>query len=129
MAGERLILRSDISWRTTPRAKKNLAVFRKEAGEEVYLNQVRALQEWLCNYFNAPGSCTAQSMGISPLGGDGPAKVLKVRWGLPGRGKSGGLRLAVMAFCLELRVVVAGAWIRKEDPDDAAFDEAFSEPE
>lgn len=56
-------------------------------------------------------------MGATPAGG----KILKVRWGLPGMGKSGGLRLAVVAYCESREVVIAGAFLRSDDPDDATF--------
>ncbi|MCB9872264.1 MAG: hypothetical protein H6837_20585 [Planctomycetes bacterium] len=53
------------------------------------------------------------------------AKGLKVRFGYPGCGKSGGLRLAVLAYCSDHLVKIAGAWIRREDPDDDDLDDAF----
>jgi hypothetical protein len=42
--------------------------------------------------------------------------VLKVRWGLAGEGKSGGLRLIVVAYCDEKKVVIAEALQRRDDP-------------
>lgn len=56
-------------------------------------------------------------IGVSPLGG----KVLKVRWELPGRGKSGGLRIAMVAFCKRRRVVLARTFIRNQEPSDTDF--------
>ena len=73
-----------------------------------YTEEKLALQEFLCGYFSS-GDCN-QALGdsISPLkatpkGG----KVLKVRWALPGSGKSRSLRLVVVAYCEERRVHIA----------------------
>jgi hypothetical protein len=54
---------------------------------------------------------------------------LKVRWAIPGQRKSGGLRLAVVAYCDKKHVKLAGAWIRKTDPSDAEFAESTSAAE
>ncbi len=43
-----------------------------------------------------------------------------------GGGKSGGLRLAVLALCVEGRIVVCDAFERKEEPQDREFVEAFA---
>jgi hypothetical protein len=60
------------------------------------------------------------SSKFTELGG----KCLKVRWGVPGCGKSGGLRLAVVVYCDQKRVKLAGAWNRSSDPSDSDFEEA-----
>lgn len=79
----------------------------------------RALQEFLCDYFSS-GDCTNAAhksispMKASPKGG----KVLKVRWAYPGCGKSGGLRLVVVAYCDQMRVHVAQAFDRRDNPTD-----------
>src|SRR5713226_7345344 len=54
-----------------------------------------ALQDYLCEYFSG-GSCTHKvGKSISPMGATkAGGKKLKVRWLVPGQGKSGGLRLA-----------------------------------
>lgn len=66
-----------------------------------------------------------QGKSISPIGATAAGgKRLKVRWLIPGKGKSGGLRLAVVAYCEERLVKVAGAWVRKDDPSDGEIDKA-----
>lgn len=64
-----------------------------------------------CN--NALGD-TISPLKAMPKGG----KVLKVRWGLPGCGKSGSLRLVVVAYCDERRVHIAQAFRRRDDPTE-----------
>ena len=64
--------------------------------------------------------------GIVPLGGMPCAgKAFKVRWALTGGGKSSGLRLAVSAICETKRVRIVGAWLRRDDPTDEEFADAF----
>jgi len=95
---------------------------RKRFDEPGFKAAKRALKEFLCDYFSI-GDCN-QKLGktISPMGATpGGGKVLKVRFGLPGGGKSGGLRLAVVAYCRERRVVIAEAFLRKDDPEDTTF--------
>ncbi len=87
-----------------------------------------ALQKLLCDYFNQGECLGRQGKTIAPVECGVPrAKGFKVRWMVPGCGKSGGLRLAVLAFCEERRVILAGAWMRIEDPKDAEFAAAFAE--
>lgn len=116
----------DIRWIVSTTATLALAPVRGALGASYQANR-DALQRFLCNYFNA-GDCLGK-MGktISPIeSGVARAKGFKVRWVLPGSGKSGGLRIAVLAFCEERRVVMAGVWVRKEDPSDEEFAGAFS---
>lgn len=95
---------------------------------EAYEQDKRALQEFLCGYFSS-GDCTnALGDSISPLkatpkGG----KVLKVRWALPGSGKSGSLRLVVVAYCDEKRVHIAQAFRRSDNPSDDDVRDAVEE--
>jgi len=87
------------------------------------------LREFLCDYFSAHDSCIEkQGKSISPVKcGIPKAKGLKVRFGYPGCGKSGGLRLAVLAYCENKHVRIAGAWERKEDPGSDDLDRAFQQ--
>ena len=62
-------------------------------------------------------------MKASPRGG----KVLKVRWAYPGCGKSGSLRLVVVAYCEQKRVHIAQAFDRREDPSDDDIRDAVAE--
>lgn len=85
----------------------------------MYEAQKLALKRFLCGYFSAGECQNAQGSSICPVmatrkGG----KVLKVRWAYPGCGKSGSLRLGVVAYCAQKRVVIANAFDRREDPTD-----------
>jgi len=87
------------------------------AGE--YEQNKRALQGFLCGYFSSGDCNNALGDSISPLRATpNGGKVLKVRWALPGRGKSGSLRLVVVAYCDEKRVHVAQAFRRSDNPTD-----------
>src|SRR5688572_27526366 len=96
--------------------------------EEQYSENREALKDFLCLYFELGGCTQNLHKSISPVGGcpDG-SKVLKVRWNVPGQGKRGGLRLITLAHCERLRVRIAGAWVRKEDPSDAEVAAAVDE--
>lgn len=103
---------------------------RQQLGHEGYEAEKLALKYYLCNYFNS-GTCRhKQGNQISPmpstLTGRG-GRCLKVRWGLPGTGKSGGLRLAVVAYCDIRLVKICGAWRRSLNPTDSDFDAAVSD--
>lgn len=94
----------------------------KQLDPTTYEQSKQALKLFLCAYFST-GACTqAQGKSIVPIGAT-PAggKILKVRWALPGQGKSGGLRLAVVAYCEQRRVVIAEAFVRKTDPSAEDF--------
>ena len=82
----------------------------------------RALKLLLCDYFS-DGDCTnAMGKSIRPMGATAKGgKILKVRWALPGAGKRGGLRMAVVVYCKARRVVIADAFVRKDDPTDEEF--------
>lgn len=99
---------------------KDLADLQASQGDAWYEDQKRALKEFLCGYVNAQPNCAAaMNKSVAPMGGNGNGgKILKVRWAYPGCGKSGGLRMAVVMYCDDERVVVAGAWRRKADPAD-----------
>lgn len=112
---------SDGKWQVGGEAKL-LIELRQQMSSEQYEDEKRALQEFLCGYFSS-GDCNhALGDSISPLkatkkGG----KVLKVRWALPGSGKSGSLRLVVVAYCDEKRVYIAQAFSRRDNPSDDDF--------
>ena len=84
-------------------------------------------QDFMCAYFNMGDCSKEQGDAISPLGGapDG-WKAFKVRWGYPGCGKSGGVRLAVIVNCADLRVKLVGAWWRADNPGESDFKAAVS---
>lgn len=87
--------------------------------------QIASLKLMLCEYFSV-GDCDHKlGKTISPVGltKDG-GKILKVRWQLPGQGKRGGLRLCMVVYCKERRVVVAEGWPRKENVQSEEFKDA-----
>lgn len=95
---------------------------KEQLDQKIYEQSKQALKVFLCAYFST-GTCTqAQGKSIVPIGAT-PAggKILKVRWALPGQGKSGGLRLAVVAYCEQKRVVIAEAFLRRTDPSSEDF--------
>lgn len=125
-----MVSKSEIKWELLKHASQELGAVRKLLGEDAYEAEKAALKDYLCNYFNS-GTCRhKQGSQISPmpstLTGQG-GRCLKVRWGLPGKGKSGGLRLAVVAYCDRKHVKLCGAWRRSADPTDSDFDSAISE--
>lgn len=111
--GEKATLLSELRERMTP---------------EDYAQEKQALKEFLCGYFSSGDCRNSQGSSISPMkatpkGG----KVLKVRWAYPGCGKSGSLRLVVVAYCEEKRVHIAQAFDRRENPTDAEIEDAVSD--
>lgn len=106
-----------IRWRVSRFGAQQLSPARALIGSN-YDQQKQALQRLLAMYFAS--DCDRKAMNISPIAG-APAggKALKVRWGYPGCGKRGGLRLLVVANCETRTAVVSGCWLRKEDPTDA----------
>jgi hypothetical protein len=109
------------------RSLGSIADIREQLGDD-YAEEVPSLQEFLCGYFDAAADCNEkQGSSVSPVAGAPPGgKGLKVRWHLPGEGKSGGLRLAVVAFCDESTVVVCEAFRRRGDPSAEEFAEAMT---
>lgn len=117
----------DVGWVLCKAAQGPAHELRRQLGHEAYAVLTLSLKTFLCDYFTSPEACVEkQGKSISPVKcGVKHAKGLKVRFGYPGCGKSGGLRLAVLAFCEEKRVKVAGAWFRAEDPDAQDLNDAF----
>jgi hypothetical protein len=117
----------DGKWQVGPEAQV-LHELRQAMTSEDFEADKPALQEFLCGYFNSGECQNAQGKSIAPMkatpkGG----KVLKVRWAYPGRGKSGSLRLVVVAYCSEKRVHIAQAFNRREDPTDEDIRDAISD--
>lgn len=121
--------RSEITWRLTAKAQRDLSSLRRQLGEEDYFDLRDALQDLLCGYFDSDADCREKlGSSISPMGGvEGGGKAFKVRGVVPGAGKSGGLRLAVAVFCDKRMVKVVRGWFRVDDPSDADFLKAFDE--
>jgi len=101
---------------------------RQKMTDDEYEQDKQALKEFLCGYFSTGDCRSAQGSSICPVkatprGG----KVLKVRWAYPGCGKSGSLRLVVVAYCDEKRVVIAQAFARRDDPTDADIQDSVED--
>ena len=121
-----MVTPKDITWEVLKAALPEIQEVRKTMTPEGQEEDKQALRKYLCDYFNSEEgkSCDRkQGSAISPVGFRTATggKCLKVRWLVPGRGKSGGLRLAVVAYCNDRRVKLAGAWLRKDDPTDEDF--------
>ncbi len=117
---------TDGKWQVGGNARL-LIDLRQQMIPEQYAEEKRALQDFLCGYFSS-GDCN-HSLGdsISPLKATANGgKVLKVRWTLPGSGKSSSLRLVVVAYCDERRVHIAQAFNRRDNPTDDDFRDAVS---
>jgi len=116
----------EITWKYTSRAQDDIAEVRAEMGYAEYRADIRRLRLYLCAYFNGDDGCmrglgkSVRCLGATAKGG----KKLKVRWATPNCGKSGGLRIAVTAFCDERLVVLTRMWVRKDDPDEDEFSDA-----
>ena len=118
----------DGRWEVCIPAQPVVHAVREQLGEEGYAVNRHAFQEFMCAYFNM-GDCSKEQGGaISPVGGAPKGwKAFKVRWGFPGSGKSGGMRLAVVVNCDVRRVKVAGAWWRSDNPGESEFCKAVDD--
>lgn len=110
---------ADFTWVVDGQACAHVAALKEEWGEAAYREQRDAFKEWLCNYIDNT-ECRTKGAGVSPLHGYGEGgMVLKARWGTPGSGKRGGLRVLLVAYLEQRRIVIAGIWPRVDDPSDA----------
>lgn len=110
-----MVAPGDIRWRLSSEASKRATRLRDKIGEDSYADSKGALKEFLCGYFAAEGECSRkQGASVSPLGAGGAGrKRLKVRWVLPGGGKSGGLRIIADVDCANRDVLLQVIEIRK----------------
>ena len=117
----------EVEWVECAAARAELEEVRRQLGDDLFAEWRASLKTFLCDYFSCVPPCVGkQGKSISPVPAGVPrAKGLKVRFAYPGCGTRGGLRLAILAFCAEQLVKVAGAWRRKDDPDDGDFEGAF----
>lgn len=120
---------SSISWHLAPVVSADLIQLKEALGPDDYAANRKSLQSFLCGYFESETGCLQkQGSSIAPLGATtSGGKILKVRWALPGRGKSGGLRLVFVARCSERVVILAGIFNRREDPPLDHFLQAAEE--
>lgn len=120
-------LPEDGTWQLGEKADL-ISELRNRMTSEEYAEQKKALKEFLCGYFSSGDCRNAQGSSISPMkASPGGGKVLKVRWAYPGCGKSGSLRLVVVAYCEQKRVFIAQAFDRREDPSDDDIRDAVSD--
>lgn len=95
---------------------------REAFSREEFKESRESLKKFLCNYFSTGECNAAQGVAIRPMRATpNGGKTFKVRWALPGAGKSGGLRLAVVVYCTERRVVIAEVFMRSDDPSTKDF--------
>lgn len=114
----------EVTWIVTESAREDVASIRETLGEGAYFTSTLALQRLMCGYFSSSG-CRSKGVGISPMGSsDDGGKILKVRWAVPGCGKSGGLRMGFVAYCDRRVVVLCRAYLRRNDPSDGEFESA-----
>lgn len=120
-----------VRWLRCRGVEPSFTEVRELLGAEGFEQWLASMKLFLCAYFSADEACaTRQGKSIAPVRcGVARAKGLKVRFAFPGAGKRGGLRLAVLAFCAERVVKLAGAWRRKDDPDEGEFQSAFHKHE
>ena len=110
----------------TPEARKKLAQVRREVGERAYEASKQTLQRLLCSYINSGDLTKELGDTISPIGGgDGGEHRFKVRCGLPGQGKSGGLRLAVGVNLSTRFVRIVFVANRSDNPSIESMNDAF----
>ncbi|WP_417748735.1 hypothetical protein [Rosistilla oblonga] len=118
---------SDGTWQVGGDARL-LIELRQQMTADQYESNKQALKEFLCGYFSSGDCNRALGDSISPLKATAKGgKVLKVRWALPGSGKSGSLRLVVVAYCHEKRVHIAQAFNRRDNPSGDDFREAVDD--
>jgi hypothetical protein len=123
-----MVTPDQVRWMVCKGASELLRDIEEELGDQAPAVR-QGLKRLLCDYFSSDGGCLGKlGKTISPVAcGIRNANGLKVRWIYPGCGKSGGLRLAVLAYCDERLVKFAGAWRRKTDPSDDDMATAFSD--
>jgi hypothetical protein len=111
--------RSHIKWELSKRARRDLSPLRKLMSDGDYREWKMAFRDFFCEYINSARNCDEQGCNVYPLGGiRGGGKGFKVRWALPGMGKSGGLRIALAAFCREKRVKLLAVILKKDIDED-----------
>lgn len=120
------VVPSDVTWLITEEASRDVEDIRSELGDAAYFDDCKSLRDMLCCYFTSEVDCLRkQGKSIACVGAtDDGGKILKVRWLRPGSGKSGGLRLAFVAYCDRRVVVLCRAFLRSDDPDDGDFEAA-----
>jgi hypothetical protein len=117
------LVRTALLWKIEVAVERAL---KKVFKDDPDLSKFKAdLGDHLCVYYNATVGLKRGS-GVSPIScGVAEGKGFKARWILPGQGKSGGLRLAVLAMCKRKTVTAVFAEVRSKEPTDAQLEKAF----
>ncbi len=120
-----------VRWSIGSAARKPNAHLRQTLGKPAYGSIRDGIRRFICDYIAARPDCDgAQGRSIVPLGGGrGTFKRLKMRWHLPGRGKSGGLRIGLSMNCRERHVVISAIRHRRSDPGAEDFASDFDASE
>lgn len=103
----------DISWSVNSTARAQIKDLPPEV-HNCYRDLKDAVQQSLCIYISL-SQCAGRAAGVGFIetSADG-GKVLKVRCALPGRGMSRSLRVLVVAYCQDKRIVVAHVDMRRD---------------
>ena len=114
---------ASITWLLTKPAANDFAVLRADLGDVEYARQRQSLQALLCAYFGEKHCDYKLGKSIAPVAPAPPGKkLLKVRWALPGRGKSGGLRIILSIDCKHRRCTLLRALERVDEPTSKDID-------
>jgi hypothetical protein len=108
------------SWSIIYAETSVLADVHRRLGDPLYQEQKLGIKELFCGYVEAHPSCDSKlGKSISPMARTKKGyKVFKFRWALPGSGKSGGLRLILVANCEARQITVASAYDRRSGQSD-----------
>jgi hypothetical protein len=88
----------------------------------------KSLGKLLCQAYYPTTQGRSKALGVNPIACKVPkGRGFKVRWNYPGCGKSGGLRLGILALCESARIIIACAIRRNEDPSEDQLEKAFSD--
>lgn len=110
---------SDVTFMVSNRFKDSdlRALFGKS-----YLVQQDSIRTMLLRYVSHTPKCTERALQTQCIGvTESGAKLLKTRLAVPGGGKSGGLRLGIVADCQQRELTLVLAVRRNTDPPSTAF--------
>jgi len=108
------LLPSSLSWKVASDAQPQLEPIKKEFGTTAYNEAVKSIKLFLCAYFDTVAHCDRKlGKTINPVGStEDNGKLLKMRWALPGMGRSAGLRLGIAVWCEDRLVHLRSAVYR-----------------
>jgi hypothetical protein len=112
------------AWQASPSAKREL---KKILGVDDLSNFRDKIGQILCCDYYPATLGRSKAANVNPIVCGIPhGRGFKMRWAYPGCGKSGGIRLGILALCKARRIIVALACKRMQDPADSEFADAFS---